>query len=310
MTQGKLFLVDASIYFFRGYFSLPPRWQSNKGEPTEGVFGYLTFLLKLLEEQRPTYIATAYDESLQYCFRNEIYPSYKANRALPDEGLAFQLKAAAEGARLLGIPCYSSNRYEADDIIATLVSRWRKSESEKIAILSRDKDLGQLLQAGDCLWDYSYSEPLGPLEVAEKVGVRPFQIPDYLALVGDPIDNIPGVPGIGRKTAVGLLNRYATVEAVLKAGDAIAKLEMRGAAKLPELLSAYAGQIALSKQLASLHTRVPLARAAGGLRRALQRQRPDVSAFQMFADTMGLGRRLLTRVKELAEDWIDENRRG
>lgn len=300
MSKGRLLLLDASIYIFRYYFSLPPHWESACGNPTETVYGYLAFLLRLLEEQQPSYIAAAYDESLESCFRNDLYPDYKANRALPDKLLAFQLAACVEGAKLLGIPCYSSDRYEADDIIGTLAEHWRRSQFGGVAILSRDKDLGQLVGEQDCLWDYGYADPQCAADLQARLGVAPEQIPDYLALVGDSVDNIPGVPGIGGKTAVALLAVYPTVEAMLRAGDQVAALPIRGAGGLPAKLTNYAAQIGISKQLATVHCKVPLGHRPARIATVVARQSVDVEGFAAFAEAMGLGR-LASRAAKLGE---------
>ncbi len=294
-----LILLDASIYIFRYYFSLPPRWQSNDGRPTEAVYGYLLFLIRLLEELRPDHIAAAYDASLDSCFRNHIYPAYKANRALPDEALAFQLSRCAEGAELLGIPCFSSSRYEADDIIGTLAARWRKQQQKRIAIVSRDKDLGQLLKKNECLWDYGFSDPEFPADLQRRLGVEPAQIPDYLALAGDAVDNIPGAPGVGRKTALALLSEYRTVEEVLDAGVDVAGIPVRGAVKLPEILAANAEQINLSKQLATVFCEVPLGDPQQSVEQLVRRVPADPDAFAVFAEQLGLGGDLVERVNRL-----------
>ena len=155
MNHLPSFLIDASIYIFHYYFALADHWFSEeKGWPTAAVYGYTTFLLKLLEKEKPQRIAACFDESLGSCFRNDIYPDYKSSRALPDEMLAFQLEACRQVSELLGIPCFGSETHEADDLLASLYQRLQRS-SKPIAVLTRDKDLGQVLsRPQDFLWDY------------------------------------------------------------------------------------------------------------------------------------------------------------
>ena len=217
-------LIDASIYIFQYYFSLPDHWFSEQEQwPTAAVYGYSAFLARLLKEQQPARIAACFDESLEHCFRNDIYPGYKASRALPDEALAFQLRACREVTELLGIACFSSTRYEADDLLGSLYHCCQRSKTP-VAVLTRDKDLGQLLtRPQDFLWDYSSKDKTRSYsnDIATKFGVRPDQLADYLALVGDTIDDIPGVPGIGAKTASQLLTHFGTIDQLLLQLDVI-----------------------------------------------------------------------------------------
>ena len=151
---SPLYLIDASIYIFRHYFGLPDNWHSQDGYSTQAVYGYLKFLLSFIEEESPEYIAAAFDESLGNCFRNQIYPAYKANRVLPDEALAFQLNACVEVTGILGITGLASDTHEADDIIGTLAKRGRQMNGRQIIVVSRDKDLMQLVGANDVIWDF------------------------------------------------------------------------------------------------------------------------------------------------------------
>ena len=144
MNNRPTLLIDASIYIFRYYFAMPDRWFSEKkGWSTAAVYGFTTFLIQLLQQQ-PLRIAACFDESLGSCFRNDIFPAYKSSRVLPDECLAFQLSACREVSELLGLACFSSDRYEADDLLASLYQDLKRSP-RPIAVLTSDKDLGQLL---------------------------------------------------------------------------------------------------------------------------------------------------------------------
>jgi len=211
---------------------MPDNWYSKDDYPTAAVYGYTTFLIRLLEQEQPKHIAACFDESLGTCFRNQIYPNYKISQPPADDALAFQLKACREITELLNIASFVSPRYEADDLLGTLVRVLRRGKAP-IAILTRDKDLGQLLKREqDYLWDYSKGEKTNRKGVHAKFGVHPEQLIDYLALVGDSIDDIPGVPGLGPKTAQGLLSHFGNVDKLFKSLHQVAALPIRGAAKL------------------------------------------------------------------------------
>lgn len=262
--MSQTFLVDASVYIFRYYFALPPNWESRSGYTTEAVYGFSNFLLDLLA-RKPEYIACAFDESLGNCFRNDIYPDYKCSRALPDEALAYQLAACREMAEALGIVSYASDRYEADDILATLTRRCVENGCTPV-IVTRDKDLGQLLDRGAAsLWDFAADQHLGCAEIAFKFGVRPGQIADYLSLVGDAIDDIPGVPGIGAKTAARLLAEFDDIESLIANVDQVAALKIRGAAGIARKITEHAEQMRMALQLAQLEYQVPLTTGAAGM---------------------------------------------
>jgi len=311
-------LIDASIYIFQYYFSLPDHWYSKKDSwPTAAVYGYTAFLVRLLEQQlskqhlsaqykskNKRYIAACFDESLASCFRNHIYPDYKCSRALPDEALAFQLKACRRVTNLLGIKTYGSKTHEADDLLGSLYQPLVRTR-KPIAILTRDKDLAQLLRRPqDFLWDYSASaipkDKQGHDETFENIGVKHFQadienkfgvtanqIIDYLALVGDSIDDIPGVPGVGVKTAQHLLKHFGTVDNVLNAAENsphhLVELPIRGAKSLAEKFIEYSDQIKIAQQLATIVTDLKLIQSVG----ELQWQEPEWAALKRFCTQMG-----------------------
>ncbi len=251
-------LIDASIHIFRYYFALPDHWISQSGLSTAAVYGYTTFLLELLHQERPEVIAAAFDESLDSCFRNSIYPAYKSSRSLPDNALAFQLAACREVTELLGIPAFSSCVYEADDLLGTLMALLG-DQSRPIALLSRDKDLGQLLiREQDFLWDKATNQRFYRDDIWRKFGVFPEQMVDYLALVGDSADDIPGVTGIGAKTAQALLAFGGNILGVYGRIDEVADLPIRGARHLPDKLINATKQIAMSRSLATIICDAPL----------------------------------------------------
>ncbi len=288
-----LFLVDASIYIFRAYFSLPPSFRAANGEPVNAVYGYTQFLLDLLE-RRPSHISFAFDESLTTCFRNAIYPQYKANRELPDENLEFQLRQCQRATRLLGFHHLCLADYEADDIIGTLLARF--GEGRKAIIVTRDKDLGQLLRDVDRLWDFAADEYMGPVEIEAKFGVRPDQLADYLALAGDAVDNIPGAPGIGAKTAAALLARYGDLQTLLASTD-VAEAPLRGAKKIAQTLHIHRTLIETFQQVTRIETRVPLDVVLGDL--AIKA--PDTAGLTDFSDEMAFSQRLRDRISKALE---------
>ena len=259
MTRGRgAFLVDASIYIFRAWFSLPDRWHTAEGWPLNAVYGYSAFLLDVLQNVvAGDYCAAAFDESLGSCFRNDIYPGYKASRELPDEALAFQLDSCRAITERLGIPCFAGDRYEADDYLATL-ARAIRARDVPVTLVTRDKDLGQLLLGDDDRWwDFASDTTLDASGFTDRFGVRPEQFADYLALVGDPVDDIPGVPGIGAKTAARLMQYFGDLQALGKGLDEVPELEIRGAARVAARLREHWPSVALSRRLTALEDRIP-----------------------------------------------------
>lgn len=256
--SAQALLVDASIYIFRAYFSLPERWHSPEGYPLNAVYGYTSFLVELLEQlPEDTVLAAAFDESLGSCFRNEIYPDYKASRELPDEALAYQLEACRAITEALGIPSFGGERFEADDYIATLAARGRASD-RAVTVVTRDKDLGQLLLTDtDRLWDFAAGTHLDAGGFEERFGVTPAQFPDYQGLVGDAIDDIPGVPSIGAKSGAKLISTFGDLETLEGSRQSLDGLGLRGAARISQALEDHWEQALLSRALARLDADVP-----------------------------------------------------
>ncbi|MDO6571473.1 5'-3' exonuclease H3TH domain-containing protein [Gilvimarinus sp. 2_MG-2023] len=261
-------LIDASIYIFRYYFAMPAHWFSEpEGHSTEAVYGFAGFLVQLLTEHSPSAVAACFDESLGSGFRHRLSPDYKSSRVLPDEALAFQLKACVQVAQLLGITTFASDEYEADDLLASLY-RTCSGEAAPVAILSRDKDLAQVLKRDrDYLWDFSAEKRYFRPDITVKFGVQCDQLVDYQALVGDAIDDIPGVPGVGAKTAAALLSQGYSLDELLDSPERIAQLPIRGAKSLAQKLPDLRAQIALSRQLARLVSDVELIQSSSQIRR-------------------------------------------
>lgn len=252
-----VYLVDASIYIFQAYFSPHLQVWAQDRQDLSAFFGYAQFLLRFLRQARPQYVAVAFDESLFCGFRHTLYPAYKSNRELPDENLARQLQACNELTTLLGMSAFGSRVYEADDIIGTLAARVRREMSGEstphISIVSRDKDLAQLLHSEhDHLWDFSASTRRFRKHILDQYGIRAEQFPDYLGLVGDAVDSIPGVPGIGPVAATCLLRHFESIPLLYENLADVALLSYRGANKGPELLGRYEAEARLSRTLATI----------------------------------------------------------
>lgn len=285
-TQQPVYLIDASIYIFRAYFSMPDEWFSPDGYSVNALYGYTQFVLKFLQRTRPEYVAAAYDESLGSCFRNDIYPAYKESRALPDESLAFQLQACKGLTELLGIVSPASERYEADDIIASLATQYA-AKNYPITIVSRDKDLGQLLLKSEhILWDFAADTRLDQSSFFAHYGVQAEQLVDFLALVGDSIDDIPGVPGIGKKTAAALLQQFGSIDKMQTNISAVASSGLRGALGISQKLSEHGQQIAMAKQLIKLKTDITELQGID-----LAWQPPSIDTLHYYLDEFGLAKR-------------------
>jgi len=255
--QPTVYLVDASIYIFRAWFSVPDSMRGENGKPVNAAYGFCRFLTELLERTNAGHIAIAFDESLTQSFRNDIYPAYKMNRELPPQELVEQFALCRRAAEAAGLYCVGSDRYEADDLIATL-SKSMREQGYRNVIVSGDKDLAQLLQGDDVWWDFARDRQLNVAGVEEKFGVPPYAIQDYLGLCGDAVDNIPGVPGIGPKTAVALLQAFGSVDGIYENVSNISAMKIRGAKTLPAKLTEYKEQALLSRQLATVAYDAPI----------------------------------------------------
>lgn len=249
----RLYLVDGSSYIFRAYHALPPLTRSD-GTPVGAVAGYCNMLYKLLadmnDEHEPTHFAVIFDHAAK-TFRNDIYPEYKANRPEPPKDLVPQFELVREATRAFNVPCIELEGYEADDIIASYAKQ-ATDEGGEVVIISSDKDLMQLVSDKVSLFDTMKNRKIGPDEVAEKFGAPPEKVVEVQALAGDPTDNIPGVPGIGVKTAAQLIEEYGDLETLLAHAGEIKQPKRR------EKLIENADQARISKQLVSLKTDAPL----------------------------------------------------
>ena len=244
-----LYLVDGSGYIFRAYFAIPPR-STAAGVPTNATFGFTNMLVKLLRDSDADAIAVIFDAGAK-TFRNDIYPEYKAHRPEPPEDLIPQFAAIREATRAFNLPCIELQGYEADDLIATY-ARQAKAAGAEVTIVSSDKDLMQLVDGGIAMLDPMKDRMIGRDEVVEKFGVQPEKVVDVQALAGDSTDNVPGVPGIGIKTAAQLITEYGDLETLLARAGEIKQVKRR------EKLIENAELARVSKQLVRLDPEVPV----------------------------------------------------
>lgn len=252
--NSHVVLVDGSAYIFRAFHALPPLTNKNDGTPVGAVAGFCNILFKLLQSQkdadRPTHFAVIFDAKGD-TFRNEIYDQYKANRGAPPEDLVPQFPLTREATIAFGAPSIEMTGYEADDIIATY-ARIADEAGARCTIISSDKDLMQLVTENVIMRDPMKNKDIGINEVEEKFGVTPDRVIDVQALAGDSVDNIPGVPGIGVKTAVLLLNEYGPLEELLERSHEIPQKGRR------EKMMANKEMALLSKQLVTLKNDIDL----------------------------------------------------
>lgn len=288
-------LVDASFFVFRAYHSIPQHMADVDGRPVNAVYGFARFLQDLLEREKPERIAVAFDESLTSSFRNRLYPAYKANRELPPADLKEQFARCRELCRCLGLAEFGSAEYEADDIIGTLSVRMRAAGFRTV-VVTRDKDLAQLIRDGDEFWDYMAEERYGYEDIAPRFGVRPERIADYLALTGDAVDNVPGVPGVGKKTAAVLLDRFASLEDLYDGLEHVASLPLRGAASVVERLREHRSTAYLARELTRIACDMPLVATPA----TLVRRAPELDALSAFYDSVKFGPMLRRQAERIA----------
>jgi DNA polymerase I len=249
----RAYLIDSSIYIFRGWHVFSEDIVDCEGNPCNAVYGFTEFLRELLELEQPEYIACAFDAKQTNSYRREIFPEYKANRPPAPAELKSQFKHCRDFCRAAGIADFSSNRYEGDDIIGTLATRLR-ADGFSITILSADKDLAQLLRPGDIWWDYARNKILHYKDVEKNFGVIPELIADLLALSGDKVDNIPGIPGIGYKMASNLLKKYPGIDHIIDNIQNISARKFRGSSRIQMLVEQHQHILPMTKQLTTIVT--------------------------------------------------------
>lgn len=282
MSRHRVYLVDASIYVFRSWHVLPDTIVDADGEPANAVHGFVDFLLQFLERSRARHVALAFDESLESSLRNDVYPAYKANRDPAPDELRRQFARCRAIVRAAGLAEFASTRFEADDVLATLAASMR-ARGFRHTVVTGDKDLAQLVRTGDEWWDFARDLRLDDAGVRARFGVAPEQIADLLALAGDRIDNIPGVPGIGRATAARLLARWGDLDTLFAHLDGVAAMRFRGAARIAALLREHEATVRLSRRL----TGMLVADGLPDTPDALERRLPETAALDALFDALG-----------------------
>jgi DNA polymerase-1 len=247
-NRPRLYLIDGSSYIFRAFYAIG-HLSNSKGLPTNAIYGFTQMLLKVLKDHRPDYFVVVLDSKAP-TFRSQVYQEYKANRPAMPEGLAPQIPYIKKIMEAYRIAALEMEGYEADDVIGTIA---KKLESEAdVVIITGDKDILQLVSDRVEVYDTMKEKRFGVDEVIQRFGVPPDQVVEVMGLAGDAIDNIPGVPGIGEKTATELIKAFGSIENLLAHLDQVPKKKLR------ENLQCYGEQARLSRQLATIHTDVPI----------------------------------------------------
>ena len=294
---GVVYFIDASYFVFRAYHSMPPDMVDAEGNSTHALYGFARFLSDLLEQVRPERMGVAFDISLrsEISFRNGIYPAYKANRESPPADLERQFALCREFCRHMGIAEFASAEYEADDIIGTLAARVRAAGLRNV-LVTRDKDLSQLIRDGDVFWDYSGKMRYHYHDIGPRFGVAPELIADFLALTGDAVDNIPGVPGVGKKTAALLFSTFASLDELYENLHRVSELKLRGGAAVAAKLLEHKEAAYLARRLTRIVCDMPLEASMDDL----MIRAPDRGKLDRFFDTHGFGNILRQQVRRIA----------
>jgi 5'-3' exonuclease len=304
-----VYLIDASVYVFRAWHALPASLADADGQPTHALYGFARFLSDLIERRTAEHVAVAFDETHGGGLRRRLYPAYKSNREPTPTALRRQFALCREFCRHLGVAEFASADYEADDLIGALAGLCR-AEGRAVTIVSCDKDLAQLVGPRDVLWDYAAGNEYRYEQIAARFGVCPERIADYLALRGDSVDNIPGVPGVGTKTAAALMAVFSSLDelfAALDGADApvaeaelarrLAMLPLRGAASLLARRRAHRDWLQRARTLTRIACDAPLPVSDSGM---LRRRAPDLTRLAAFCTAQGFGALLPRQAARLA----------
>jgi DNA polymerase-1 len=252
--KKPVYVVDAMNYIFRAYHGLPDNITSPKGVLTNAVLGYLRTLLRIIKERKPEYLAAAFEKDTS--FRSSIFSGYKANRTQPPAELEAQFDYCRKITAAIGVACIEADDYEADDVIGTIAMRMA-TEGHPVIIVSGDKDMSQLVCSNIHVYDIAKENWLDEARVREKFGVTPAQIPDLLALHGDPVDNIPGVTGVGEKIARQILSVCETVEDVVHT-HIDTRLQFRGRDAVLKRIRENMETVRTSRRLATICCEAPI----------------------------------------------------
>tara|TARA_Y100000816_G_scaffold30388_1_gene19387 strand:+ start:312 stop:1211 length:900 start_codon:yes stop_codon:yes gene_type:complete len=291
--NSSVILIDSTALVLRYWFALPPI-KTSKYESIAAFMGFMNFVLKFITDNKPDKICFAFDESLGTCFRNKIYKAYKKNREVAPDELKQQFKLSRRFLSLIGLKNFASDRYEADDIIYTIAENNRAMGLANI-IITNDKDLYQIIRSGDIWWNmsdkrYTFSK------LTEILTFTPDKMPDYIGLAGDRVDNIPGAPGIGDKTASRLLKMFGSLENLYKnikttKEDKILTLRIKNILLENEKL------IYLSKKLATLRYIKNFDKSSI----VIQRDNPNISKMIQFLKNVGINNNRIASINGMLE---------
>ena len=253
--RPSLYLIDGSSYIFRAFFALPPLTNSS-GLPTHAIYGFTNMTLKFIKQYRPEYLGVVLDAGRE-TFRNEIYRAYKRNRPEAPADLIPQFPYIRTALHALSVRMLEQEGFEADDIIATLAQNF-SSQGVEVIVVSGDKDLMQLVADGIKLLDSAKEKWIGAEEIREKFGVEPQKVIEVMGLMGDSVDNIPGVKGIGEKTATALIQKYHTLENLFDHLDDLETIGLKGVSRIRAALLEGRESAFLSRELATVRRDIPI----------------------------------------------------
>jgi 5'-3' exonuclease len=254
MSEPRVFIIDALNYIFRAFYAVP-EVASPSGMPKNAILGYTRTLLRILKEHQPDYMVAAFEGATS--FRHGVFENYKANRAATPQALSPQIKYCRAMTEAMGIPTLEAEGFEADDVMGTIAMRmW--SRGYPTVIVSGDKDLAQLVRPGVCVYDLANEVWMNEAGVRKRFGVEPHQIPDLLALRGDDVDNIPGVPGVGTKTAQLILSACSDVEVLAKDDALLDSVEIRSRSRIIRRILDAMDTVRMSRKLATIRCDAPL----------------------------------------------------
>ena len=290
------YLIDASVYVFRAYYSMPDDMVDDQGNPVNALYGFARFLGDFMEQVRPQHIAVLFDESLVGSYRTEIYPEYKANRDPTPPELKRQFAQCRRVAGALGLLERAQPGYEADDLIGTLVMEGREKGIPS-TVVTRDKDLAQLISKDDIFWDFAGKGKISYDQIPNYFGVWPEQVADFLALAGDAVDNIKGVPGVGKKTATALLQHFGSIENLYDGLDSVHEVNVRGAKTLGQKLANHKDDALLARRLTGIACDAPIEQPSTGLRPT----RPDLGNLNALYDEAGIGMALRKQAERVSD---------
>jgi len=292
------YLIDASVYVFRAYYSVPDDMVDDQGNPVNALYGFCRFLGDFMERVKPAHMAVLFDGSHATSFRNKIYPEYKANRDPAPPELKRQFEQCRQFTRALGLMEWTHPEYEADDLIGTLVYEGRRN-GRASTIVTRDKDLAQLVTKDDVFWDITGKGRIPYQKISAVFNVWPEQIADFLALAGDAVDNIPGVPGVGKKTATALLQHFGSLDRVYENLDAVHTVSVRGAKTLGAKLNKHKDAAMLARRLTGIACDAPLQQAEVNMRP----QPPNLGAINALFDVAGIGTALRRQAERVGDSY-------